>query len=369
MQDELDPDTSNNATAAAFIGHLPRARLGEVMRYDSWADFRAQTVAPARSGRAWTDITHAVHGFFLNGGTRCYVVALEEPNDLTGALATLAEQDDIGIVAAPGRTDAASYAALVDHCEARRDRVAILDGPARASAAALKVMAGTTDDARGWRMPPRAPRGFGTLYTPWIRVADPEAPGGGTVLVPPAGHIAGAWVRNDATHGVWRAPANLQLVGALSLERAIPDAEQGAMNANGVNVLRLFPARGVLVWGARTLSTDPEFRYVNVRRLLTMISRSLSRGLAWTAFEPNGDALWARARTEAEQYLFGLWRVGALPATTPDRAYFIRCDRSTMTQDDIDAGRLVMMVGVAAVRPGEFTIIRIECLAGRCGEN
>lgn len=218
-------------------------------------------------------------------------------------------------------------------------------------------------------MPPRAPRGFATLYTPWIRVADPEAPGGGTVLVPPAGHIAGAWVRSDAAHGIWRAPANLQLVGALGLERTIPDAEQGAIAANGVNVLRIFPSRGVLVWGARTLSSEPEFRYVNVRRLLTMISRSLSRGLAWTAFEPNGEAMWARARTDAEQYLFGLWRAGALPATTPDRAYFVRCDRSTMTQDDIDAGRLVMMVGVAAVRPAEFTIIRIECLMGGCQES
>lgn len=357
------PITSIDTRTAAFIGHVPGRDdpPGTLHAAGSWAEFNQLARLLPASGRSWNPLSHAVQGFFLNGGVRCLVV--ESPtNDergLAAALAALAAGPEATTVAAPGWTTPAAYAALIDHCETRRDRLAILDGPATITADNLKVLAGRAAAAPdGWSMP-SSPGGYEGLYVPWLRVADPEGPAGATVLVPPAGHIAGAWARNDARQGSHKAPANLELIGAMGLAYEFTSAEQEQLNPNGANVIRSFPGRGILIWGARTLSPDPEWRYINVRRTVTLIGESIRRGIAWAAAAPAVEATWAEVRRAAEEYLFALWRDGVLLGTKPEHGFFARCDLTTMTQADIDNGRLVLLVGLAVVRPAEFIIIRI----------
>jgi len=213
------PITSIDTRTAAFIGHIPGADAGpgSVYHLRGWPDFNAIARLLPRSGRSWNHLAHAVRGFFLNGGDHCLVVESPtgDPRHLGAALAALAADTDVATIAAPGLTTPAAYTALVDHCESRGDRLAILDGPATPGADHLKVMAGQSAAAAdGWQMPPAAPGGYAAIYVPWLRVADPEGAPGATVLVPPSGHIAGAWARNDAHQGVHKAPANLELIGA-----------------------------------------------------------------------------------------------------------------------------------------------------------
>lgn len=358
--------TAIDTGTAAFIGHLPdsAAPPGTLHRASSWTEFVHIARPSPNSGRAWNDLLYAVDGFFKNGGRRC-VVAESGAGDERGpaaALDALAAVDDISIVAAPGLVTLAAYAALTAHCEALRDRVAIFDGPGELTDAHLKVMAGAAEDAPdGWRMPPPSPGGYTTLYVPRIVVADPEAPAGGTVRVPASGHIAGAWVAGDARRGVWKAPAGIEspLVGTLDVARRLTAIEAEPLVPRGVNTLRVFAGGGVLIWGARTHSPDADWRYIPVRRLVTMITGSIGRGTGWVTGEPNAEALWIDLRRVIEEFLFGLWRAGALPGTTPDKSYFVRCDRSTMTQNDLDNGRVIALIGVAAVRPAEFVILRV----------
>ena len=347
---------------AAFIGHIPgdSLELGARRWLRSWSDFAQLASLLPRGGRSWNDLAHAVLGFFMNGGTRCFVVECGEgeQRDMAAALKAL-EELDVNMLAAPGQTSFEAYAALVAHCEANRDRLAILDGPAQPDVSHLAVMAGTADEASdGWRMPPASP--FATLYVPWISVRDPEGPAGSTVLVPPSGHVAGLWAANDLKRGVWKAPAGLPVNGALDLSRRFTDTEQAAFNPRGVNALRFFPSEGIMVWGARTLSADPEWKYVNVRRLVMMIEGSISRGTQWAAFEPNDEPLWTTLRRDMEKFLFDVWRSGALMGSKPEEAFFVRCDRSTMTQADLDAWRGICLYGVAIIRPAEFVLLRLE---------
>lgn len=363
MSQSPPPITAIDTSVAAFAGHVPGAtdEPGTIHRLSSWADFDRLASLSPQSGRSWNDLAHAVHGFFLNGGKACFVVE-NGGRDERGLAAALAALDGVeaNIVAAPGHTSPAAYAALVAHCEARRDRLAILDGPAHPDDAHLKVMSGAAGEAPdGWRMPP--PSGFATLYTPWLRVADPEGPDGAMVVVPPAGHITGIWAANDGQRGVWKSPAGLPVVGVAGPSRAITEAEQSAINPRGVNALRAFPGRGLLVWGARTLSADPEWRYIAARRLATMVTGSIGRSTGWVAFEPNDTPLWISLRGAIDNFLTGLWRAGALAGVKPEQAFFVHCGlNQTMTQADIDAGRVLVEVGLAVARPAEFTLLRLS---------
>ena len=161
------------------------------------------------------------------------------------------------------------------------------------------------------------------------------------------------------SRGIAKAPANEPVVGALRLERDITSQEQALLNPHGVNCLRAFPGRGILVWGARTTSTDPEWKYVNVRRLLDFLEHSIERGTQWVVFEPNGETLWSHVRSQVADYLTEQWRAGVLQGMKVSDAFFVRCDRTTMTERDLDEGRLICLVGVAVLRPGEFVIFRI----------
>ncbi len=179
------------------------------------------------------------------------------------------------------------------------------------------------------------------------------------MLLPPSGFVAGIYARNDVEKGVHKAPANEVVRMAVGFEFLLNKAQQDVLNPEGVNCFRFFEGRGYRLWGARTISSDPEWKYVNVRRYFAYLERSLERGTQWIVFENNSEPLWANVRRTVEDFLFNEWKSGHLMGDKPQEAYFVRCDRSTMTQNDIDNGRLICLIGVAPVRPAEFVIFRI----------
>jgi phage tail sheath protein FI len=263
-----------------------------------------------------------------------------------GGLAALSAQacDDVSLLYAPGATDAVARA-IIAHCEANRFRFAVVD--AAKGSAPTSLAPRTTLQASM----------HAAFYYPWIAVADPQT--GAAVLVPPGGHVLGVYARTDAERGVHKAPANEALRGTVGLEFNIDNATQAMLNPRGVNLIRLFPGRGIRVWGARTLSSDSLWTYVNVRRLFSFIERSIDQGTQWLVFEPNEQRLWARVRDVVTQFLTVMWRQGALAGQKAEHAYFVRCDETTMTQDDMLTGRLIIEIGIAPVRPAEFVIFRI----------
>lgn len=281
-------------------------------------------------------------------------------NAFQTALDGLLAIEDISIVAAPGATSfadplpASVNAMLVSHAETRRSyRIAVLDPPK----GLLPSGSGAVTEVKS-----KIDSKYAALYYPWIRTANPVAgePGEpGELVLPPSGFVAGIYARNDVQRGVHKAPANETVSGALGLEYSVRFGEQELLNPLGINCIRELPNRGIRVWGARTTSSDPEWKYVNVRRYFLYLEASIDRGTQWAVFEPNGERLWANVRTTVEDFLYTEWVNGALLGASPKEAYFVRCDRSTMTQNDLDNGRLVCLVGVAALKPAEFVIFRI----------
>ena len=195
------------------------------------------------------------------------------------------------------------------------------------------------------------------FYYPWVKILDPVTRK--EIVLPPSGFIAGIYARNDIERGVWKAPANEVVSGAIGFELMLNKAQQEVLNPEGINCFRYFEGRGMRLWGARTMSSDPEWKYVNVRRYFAYLERSIDKGTQWAVFEPNGERLWANVRRTIEDFLLNEWQMGALLGEKPEKAYFVRCDRSTMTQNDLDNGRLVCLIGVAPLKPAEFVIFRI----------
>ena len=219
------------------------------------------------------------------------------------------------------------------------------------------------DEPPGLR-PRESPDGYGALYFPWITVRDALDPQS-MVHVPPSGHIAGIYSRSDAQRGVHKAPANEPILGAVNVAYRVTHQEQGVLNPVGVNVIRLFALDGIRVWGARTLAaSSSESRYLNVRRLLIMIEQSIKRSTSWLVFEPNDQKLWKSIRRDVSAFLTLVWRDGALFGETPEQAFFVKCDDETNPPEIIDAGQLVIQIGVAPVKPAEFVIFRIGLSAG-----
>ena len=311
-------------------------------------------------GASSAPLSLAVHAFFANGGQKLYISRVNPtatPDDYIQALALLEPIDEISTVAAPGASIPAAnspasvapiHAALISHIQASY-RIALLDPPPASSIADVQAIRAQLDSSSA------------ALYYPWLNVANALAPPtrAAAVKAPPSGFIAGILARSDAQHGVSKAPANLPILGAASLETNLNDADATALNDAGINTLRIFPNRSLLVWGARTVSNDPEWKYINVRRYFNYVEHSIQQGIQWAVFEPNGEQLWANIRNAVSNFLYNEWKSGALMGTKPEEAYFVKCDRTTMTQSDLDNGRLVCLVGVAPIRPAEFVIIRI----------
>ncbi|MDC0747867.1 phage tail sheath family protein [Polyangium mundeleinium] len=270
--------------------------------------------------------------------------------------AALGGVEDISIIAAPGSsayTDAHGIRTeLIAAAETRRAyRIAVVDPPKGLTISEVQTLRAKHDSTRA------------ALYYPWVVVPNPLARPGSTdpreLVLPPSGFVCGIYARSDVERGVWKAPANEVVRSALRFDTDVNFAEQEVLNPIGINCLRYLSGRGYRVWGARTMSSDPEWKYVNVRRYFNYIERSIDVGTQWAVFEPNGERLWANVRETIGSFLYNEWRSGALLGADAKQAYFVRCDRSTMTQNDLDNGRLICLVGVAVVKPAEFVIFRI----------
>jgi hypothetical protein len=242
---------------------------------------------------------------------------------------------------------------VISHCTKMQDRVAILDVPNGKS----------PQDAKSWRKETtNFDSSYAALYYPWIKVNDPIT--NEVKEVPPSGHIAGIWARNDITRGVHKAPANEVVRGAVGLAYNMTKGEQEVLNPEGVNCIRAFPGMGIRVWGARTLSSNPSWRYLNVRRLFNYAEKSIERGTQWVVFEPNDHRLWGKVRRDVTAFLLTMWRDGMLFGLSPEEAFFVRCDETTNPRESRDLGRLIVEIGMAPVKPAEFVIFRISQWAG-----
>ncbi|MEJ8638447.1 MULTISPECIES: phage tail sheath subtilisin-like domain-containing protein [Streptomyces] len=246
---------------------------------------------------------------------------------------------------------------LIAHCELMGDRVAIIDPPPGLNARQIRV----------WRQETAGyDSKYAALYYPWVKVFDPAS--GQSTLVPPSGHISGIWARNDFERGVHKAPANEVVRGAVDLEIQITRGEQDLLNPIGVNCIRAFPGRGIRVWGARTMSSDPAWRYLNVRRYFNYLEESILLGTQWVVFEPNDHNLWARIRRNVSAFLVNEWRSGALFGQRPEEAYYVKCDAETNTPESVDLGRVICEIGIAPVKPAEFVIFRLAQFSSGSGE-
>ena len=294
-------------------------------------------------------------------GSPSRVDFLGNPAALAGnkrVLTAFNDIDEISILSAPDMHHISSpdgYKAftndILTQCELLKDRFAILD-----------VEEGSRDIPS---IKITRPSKYGAIYYPWIKVYDPLARQ--LKLTPPCGHVAGIYARTDTERGVHKAPANEVVKGASSLEFAVTKGEQAILNPRGVNVIRNFNGRGILVWGARNMIQDALWKYINVRRLFIYVEESIEEGTQWVVFEPNDEKLWARVRATITQFLTRVWKDGALMGTKVEEAFFVKCDRSTMTQDDIDNGKLICIIGIAPVKPAEFVIFRIAQWASGSG--
>ena len=283
----------------------------------------------------------------------------DDPLVKATGLEALGEIDDIAIVAMPDSGDLGdalvsrvAAQALITHAEKLRYRIAIVDGPIGSSMNEMRDFRGQFDSK------------YAATYYPWIRIFDPnERFAQGTpprqIALPPSGFVAGIYARSDIERGVHKAPANEIVRGLTQFEVNINKARNEVLNPEGINALRFFEGRGHRVWGARTMSSDPEWKYVNVRRLFNYVEHSIDKGTQWAVFEPNNQRLWDNIRRTIEDFLLVLWRDGALLGNKPEEAFFVRCDRTTMTQNDLDNGRLICLIGIAPVKPAEFVIFRI----------
>jgi hypothetical protein len=375
------PIEAVGTSTPGFVGVAPdaRARPNEAVAINNWSQFLREF---AEEGASSTPLSNAVFGFFQNGGTRCYVVNVGRDNPITGTgqersgLGVLEQIDEIAIVAAPGHTDAASYDALLGHCERMEDRVAILDAPETVptlnrltEVATVEADGGESDEddaedsGEDGLRPRQSEGGYGAFYYPWITVRDPLS--SEIVNVPPSGHIAGIWARSDASRGVHKAPANETIRGALNVSYQLTRGEQAELNPAGVNCIRLFQDEGIKVWGARTVAdSSSEWRYLNVRRLFNMIKESIAESTRWIVFEPNDPTLWKSIRRDVSAFLTLQWREGALMGSTPEEAFFVKCDEETNPPEVIDAGTVVTRIGIAPVKPAEFVVFRLSQYQG-----
>jgi phage tail sheath protein FI len=360
------PIAGAGTSVAAFIGRAAKVAdpkdLGTAVPVTNW------TVYTGRFGDydgISTMLPFAVRGFFENGGTLAYVVAVDPVNDqdeVDAALAALTRRPDVSLVCAPG-LDIDVQRKVLDHCSELRDRFAVLDGvpddepleptgPLQAQRGLL-----TSDN------------GFGALYWPWILIPDPtmaNRPGPAPadqppkpIAVPPSGHVAGVMARCDNTVGVHKAPANEVVRGAVDLQSTVNDAEHGRLNQLNINVIRQFPGGPPRIWGARTLTEQTQWRHVNVRRLVSFIEDSLTQGLRWAVFAPNNLSLWKGLERTITEFLTRVWEAGALFGATPQEAFYVLINEELNPPSVRNRGQVIVEIGLAPTRPAEWVVLRV----------
>ncbi len=310
--------------------------------------------APAKAGVTPIELVGGAAVIALAGGSdgkvanvnpSVYMGEDNGPGKRSG-LAAFLENVDVSIMAIPGVTAPEVQAALIAHCENCKSCFAILDVP---------IDRKKTNDVVEFR--DMYDTTYAAMYHPWLEMFDPLAKR--SAYFPPSGAMAGIYARTDNERGVHKAPANEIVRGCTGLSCNYNEGEQDILNPKGVNLIRAFTGRGIRVWGARTMSSNGLWKYVNVRRLYIYIEESIKANTNWVVFEPNSEVLWGRVTRTIEMFLATCWRSGALAGSTPSEAYFVECGPTTMTQDDIDNGRLICNIGIAAVKPAEFVIFRI----------
>lgn len=367
------PIESAGTSTAAFIGESLEGPVNTAVEVANWSQYTKYFGGFDRSPHMAT----AVYQWFNNGGGLAFVNNVGKPAEAAEASKKKGDKgakvaagrpdvgafigedkgpgrrtglnafnsiDEISLVVAPGVTDSAVHDAILGHCENLKDRFAILDCPEDLDAG-LSDMYKPRDSS------------YGAYYFPWIQVYDPVSKA--NKYVPPSGAVAGVYARCDTERGVHKAPANEIVRGALGLKYQLTGAEQELLNPRGINVIRDMGDRGIRVWGARTLSSDPEWRYINVQRLFLMVEQSIRSGTQWTVFEPNDEKLWAAIARNIKAYLTTVWRSGALFGKTPEEAFYVKCDAETNPKELIDLGQVNIEIGIAPVKPAEFVIFRI----------
>jgi phage tail sheath protein FI len=370
------PIESAGTSTAAFIGEAHEGPLNQAVEVANWSQYTKYFGGFDKAPH----LAHAVYQWFNNGGGLAFVSNVGKPEGDAPAADAKAKAgdkpakaektkarpelfigedkgpgrrtglnvfnsiDQIALVVAPGQTDPAIHGAVLDHCERMKDRFAILD------------CAEELDTGLSEMYKPR-PSAYGAYYFPWIQVFDPVSKA--NKYVPPSGAVAGVYARCDSERGVHKAPANEIVRGALGLKYYLTGSEQELLNPRGINLIRDMGDRGIRVWGARTLSDDPEWRYINVQRLFLMVEQSIREGTQWTVFEPNDEKLWAAITRNIKAYLTNVWRSGALFGSSPDQAFYVKCDAETNPRELIDLGQVNIEIGIAPVKPAEFVVFRI----------
>jgi phage tail sheath protein FI len=380
----LEPIEGAKTSVAAFVGFAAGGPVTRPIRVAAWTQFAKIYSDPHEADQGpfmpSAYMAYAVRGFFENGGRVCWIVRVGHDDEarrrtvgldggsesfnselstaLREGMGSLSAIDEITMVCCPDmlalaqESDDASLrdqqGALIAHCEAAGNRMAILDAPP-----ALQPQ-----EMLEWRTEEGAyDSNSAALYYPWIEVVDPLS--NQPTAVPPSGHVAGVWARTDITRGVYKAATDAVVLDAGGLTSEITDDEQGALNRAGINCIRSFPGRGIRVWGSRTLSSDPEWRYLNIRRLFIYITQSIMEGTRWAVFEPNDEQLWSSLRRDIGAFLTRTWSEGALFGSSPEQGFYVKCDEETNTPEVVEAGQVVMEIGIAPVKPGEFVSFRI----------
>jgi phage tail sheath protein FI len=393
------PIEAAGTSTAAFIGESNVGPTNEAVLCTNWAQY-CRTFGDFSHS---THLAHAMYGFFNNGGTKAFVCNVspktmtaeqaakeaekkeseakkaaesgkpapaaaapaapvssgvnpalfigkdEGPGRRTG-LNVFNDIAEISLVAAPGQSDPAIQDAVISHCENNKYRFAILDAAEELGKDGIAKMPKPRDSQ------------YAAYYFPWIQVYDPDK---GNIFVPPSGHMAGIYARSDNERGVHKAPANEIVRGALGLRYNITRPEQDFLNPRGINCIRNMGDRGIRVWGARTISSDPSWRYINVRRLFLMVEQSIEIGTQWVVFEPNDSSLWKRVTRDLTAFLLRIYNSGALMGKSPEEAFYVKCDAETNPPEVVDAGQMVCEIGIAPVKPAEFVIFRIGQMAGQ----
>lgn len=373
------PVTGVSTTTAAFVGTvaagvtmppIPGQFIGsdpvpytvaaesEPQLVTNWEQFKA-TFGDFQTGNS--TLAHSVFGFFNNGGTRCWVVRVDSDPivdegayqaDVTTALAELTAIDEIALVSVPGSDNEGVQTALVAHCENAGDRFALLEGQQNPVSLSSGDIKGTVANST-----------FAAMYYPWIEVFDPVTEG--NIFVGPSGHMAGLIARVDGARGVHKAPANESIRGALGVQRRLSSSDQDGLNPAGINIIRNFNGN-ITVWGARTLggNLNNEWKYINIRRLFLFLSESIEEGTRWTVFEPNTQDLWAKITRNLNAFLTTTWRSGALFGSTPEEAFYVKCDQENNPPAVRDQGQVVIEIGIAPSKPAEFVVFRISQSSG-----
>jgi len=356
------PIAGVGTSTAGFIGvvddavTMPAGQVvvaaGTPKLISNWEDFK-NNFGDFQAGNS--RLAHAVYGFFNNGGRSCWVLrvaAAADLNNVADDLVAFEPIDEIAIVAVPGAITKAQQDAIAAHCAKMKDRVAVLDGqpnPANLTVGDIQGTTGISD--------------YAALYFPWLKVFDPTTDA--NISQPPSGHVAGIYARVDGTRGVFKAPANEVVVGAVDLDRNLTRDQQELLNPKGINVIRSFNGT-IKVYGARTLGGDDngEFRYISTRRFMNFLKESIDEGTQFVVFEPNSPKLWQRIIRSVGDFLTNQWLEGALFGETPKEAFFVKCDAETNPPSVREAGQVITIIGVAIVKPAEFVIFRIEQMTG-----